>query len=244
MTDISLGDAQPAGGLRKRKTCSCGHPDVDGIVHKSTGCYEPEDDVDDRAEQAEVANTRGIELATPPPTPPGAVNPYAPTGWRKKTHLEFDAELPSGQMCRIMRLERDDILRMGIMEYLDTFTPSLLDDTVSEVQKQKEISDAMKRDPAKLQTMFEAIDKVVLFATVAPKITTDPQLVSYGNESDWGNPNFIPVALLNDIDTFDRMYIFGMAFGRDMDDLKSVFREQTQSLDGLANQSVVQQATE
>lgn len=161
------------------------------------------------------------------PNPPRfqkPANPYAPTGWRKKQRVEFDLELPSGQLCRIMRLERDDLLRMNLLEHLDTFTPILMDN-MSDEERQEKMEASLRDDPKGLNTMLSAIDKVVLACTVKPKITEDVKLVNYGTEDDWGNPNFTATVHLDDIDTFERMYIFGAAFGRSMEDLKSLFEQ-------------------
>jgi hypothetical protein len=98
----------------------------------------------------------------------------------------------------------------------------------------------VKNDPAALKRMLEAVDQVVMACTVAPRITNDQSLINYGTESDWANPSFVATVHLDDIDTFERMYIFGAAFGRSMDDLKSVL-EQAQSLDDVADVQNVQQ---
>ncbi len=168
----------------------------------------------------------------PASAPPA--NPYVVTGWRAKQHVEFDVTLPSGQVCRVRRLERDDLLRMDIMQYLDTFTPMLLEDSMSDEQREQMMTEEVKRNPEALQKMLKAIDKVVMVACVKPQITEDPAQVNYGGEFDWGNPNFTPVAFLDDIDTFERMAIFGAAFGQDMDALKSVL-QQAEGVGRLAN---------
>lgn len=167
-----------------------------------------------------------------PADPPA--NPYIVTGWRARQHVEFDVTLPSGQICRVRRLERDDLIRMDIMQYLDTFTPMLLEDSMTDEERERMMTDEVKKNPEALQKMLKAIDKVIMVACVKPQITEDPALVNYGGEFDWGNPNFIPVAFLDDIDTFERMAIFGAAFGQDMDALKSVL-QQAEGVGGLAN---------
>lgn len=195
----------------------------------------------ERAAQAEPVNVpppTGVpvdlsgEHVAPTFAPPA--NPYAPTGWRKKVRQEFDLELPSGQMCRIMRLERDDLLRMNLMEHLDTFTPMLMEGSLSDEERQAQMEATVKENPAALQKMLGAVDKVVLACTVAPRITEDEKLVNYGGPEDWANPKFVATVHINDTDTFERMFIFGAAFGRSMDDLKSLL-EQTEGLDGLAD---------
>lgn len=181
-------------------------------------------------------------VAEPLPVPPSApVNPYAPTGWQKKNRSEFDITLPSGQLCRVMRIEREDLFRMNLMGYLDTFTPMLMEDTISSEERGKRIRDTMATKPDSIANMFMAIDEICMAATIRPKVTDDENKVDYGGPGDWANPNFIATALISDISMEDRFAIFAAAFGRSMDDLKSLF-EQTPSVSSVADESSVQQA--
>jgi hypothetical protein len=178
-----------------------------------------------------------------PPEIKRPANPYAPTGWRRKQRVEFDVELPSGQLARVMRLDRNDLINMGLLKKLDTFTPLLFDETLSEEERTQKASKTVQDDPEAFDKMMDGVTAVVMACTVKPQITTDEKLVNYGDEEDWDNPNFIPVAFIDDIDTFDKMFIFGAAFGRQMDDLKSFLRE-TDGLDGLAAVESVQLPSE
>lgn len=178
-----------------------------------------------------------------PGDPAGATNPYAPTGWKHKQRVEFDITVPSGQLCRVMRLEREDLFRMDLIQYLDTFTPLLMSDSVSDAAARRQIEAAVKDDPMALSKMFIAIDQVVMASTIRPRVTDDENKVDYGGPQDWTNPRFIATAWINDLEMEDRMAIFGAAFGRSMDDLKSVW-EQTPSVGSMANESGVQQAAE
>lgn len=236
MSDVGLGAAKPVKKAKQRKRSV---PQQESPVDEPVGAdrYESAQPVDSRTGHEAIPD----DWAGKPVVSDRPVNPYAPTGWRKKTRLEFDVELPSGQKCRVIRLERDDLLKMNLLQELDTFTPMLLDDSMSDAEREGKAATLVKENPEALKKMLSAIDKVVLAATVAPKITEDPRLVDYGNESNWADESWVGTVLLDDIDTFERMYIFGAAFGRDMDDLKSVL-EQTQSVDSLADVSVVSQA--
>jgi hypothetical protein len=193
-----------------------------------------------------VQQAAAAATGEPPPRfgdPAGAVNPYAPTGWKRKQRVEFDITVPSGQLCRVMRLEREDLFRMNLIQYLDTFTPMLMQDSVSDAAARRQIQSAVKDDPAALSKMFIAIDQVVMAATVRPKVTDDENKVDYGQPADWANPKFVATAYINDLEMEDRMAIFGSAFGRSMDDLKSVW-EQDPGLGSVADQPGVQQAAQ
>lgn len=163
---------------------------------------------------------QSVFVPDPPP-----VNPYAPTGWRKKQRVDFDVTLPSGQLCKVLRLEREDLFRLNLMSYLDTFTPMLMEDTISAEERNRRMRDTMQKNPDSIANMFMAIDEVVMAATLRPKVTNDQKKVDYGGPEDWGNPQFIATAYIEDISMEDRMAIFASAFGRSMDDLKSVWEK-------------------
>lgn len=243
MTEVNLGsDAQPKKAAKAKKAKQPRRRSAPISTAPPQGSQAAADEIDEferlqseewesqRAAAAESVDSTTADSVVPPDFSGQAVfqppaNPYLVTGWKKREHTEFDVTLPSGQVCRIRRLERDDLLRMDLMQYLDTFTPMLLEDSISDLEREKMMTETVKENPEALQKMLKAIDKVVMAASVKPAITENPKLVNYGNQRDWGNPNFTPVALLDDIDTFERMYIFGAAFGRDMDDLKSVLQQ-------------------
>lgn len=187
------------------------------------------------AEQKAAAS--GVSVSDP------VVNPYAPTGWQAKNRLEVDIHLPSGQLARVMRFEREDLFRMNLMQYLDTFTPMLMEETISVDERNRRIRDKMSNDSNAIANMFMAIDEVVMAATIRPRVTNDKQKVDYGNPTDWQNPNFIATAFIGDITMDDRFAIFAASFGRSMDDLKSLF-EQTPSVASVADQSGVQPSAE
>lgn len=169
-----------------------------------------------------------------------STNPYAPTGWRMKHRNEFDITLPSGQLARIARLEREDLFRMNLMGYLDTFTPMLMEETISSDERNRRIRDRMNNDSSAVTNMFMAIDEVVMAAAVRPRVTDKQDQADYGSPKDWSNPNFVATAYINDIEMDDRFAIFAAAFGRSMDDLKSI-REQTAGMASVADMPSVQQ---
>lgn len=183
-----------------------------------------------------------------------AVNPYAPIGWAAKHRIEFDVRLPDvrdsdgsviqqGQLCRVMRMERDDLFRLNLHEYLDTFTPILMGQEMSEDERREAMEDKMQEEPEALTKMLGAIDIITMAACVKPRITDDPSKVNIGTPDDWTDPKFVATVPLDNISLMDRMYIFGAAFGRSMDDLKSVW-EQTEGLGSVEPQQVFQHVTQ
>jgi len=202
---------------------------------------QPEEGENFWSQQAQARQAEHVRDTIPPPSQP--VNPYAPTGWQAKRREQFDVTLPSGQLARITRLEREDLFRMNLMGYLDTFAPMLMEETISAEERAKRVREKMNKDPNAIANMFMAIDEVVMASTVKPRVTDKEELVDYGGPNDWSNPRFIATAYINDIEMDDRFAIFAAAFGRSMDDLKSVL-EQEASVASVADQPSVQQTPE
>jgi len=237
MTDVGLGDAQPQKAKRDKQKRRAPLTEAQEELARQLNVAEAAG-IPERAGAAQPIDSRTGEEVIPDdwqgfPVEKQPANPYAPTGWRKKNRVQFDLELPSGQLCLITRLERDDLLRLNLMQYLDTFTPMLLGNTATDEQNAADMTEIIQRNPQALQKLLTAIDKVVMACTLKPQITEDKSKVNYGDEDDWRNPDFVATVLLDDIDSFERMFIFGAAFGRDMDDLKSVL-EQAEGLGSLS----------
>ena len=203
-------------------------------------------------DEPSVGGTKVVE----PESIPGvdAVNPYAPVGWASKHRVEFDVRLPDvtdgtggivrkGQLCRLMRLERDDLFRLNLHEYLDTFTPVLMGQEMNEDERREAMEDKMREDPEALTKMLGAIDIITMAACVKPRITDDPAKVNIGSPDDWADPSFVSTVPIENISMMDRMFIFGAAFGRSMDDLKSLW-EQAEGMGSVADQQVLQQASQ
>lgn len=232
MSDVNVGKA------RKRQRPKAVRPAA--APRLATG---DEPDLNDLVE-IEPDTTEGYAPTGWADAPPVAdpVNPWAPTGWAAKARVEFDVKLPmSGQFCRLIRMERDDLFRLDLVEYLNTFLPLLMDDaTISAEAQQSKMEQTMKDDPSAITKMLRAIDIIAMTACVKPKITEDENLVDIGGPDDWANPNFIATVPLRNIPVVERMFIFGAAFGRSMDDLKSLL-EQAESLDGLGDFASIQQ---
>lgn len=177
------------------------------------------------------------------PEPARPANPYAPVGWKRRQRVEFDITTPTGQFCRVMRLEREDLFRLNLMKYLDTFTPMLMENSISDEERERRMKLKIKEEPDALTDMFMAMDEVVMAATVRPRVTNDDTMLDYGTPKDWDNPRFTATVHINDIVMEDRMAIFASAFGRSMDDLKSVFQE-APGVGSVADEPGIQQAAQ
>jgi len=141
-------------------------------------------------------------------------NPYAMTGWQKKSDEEFDLDLPSGQRCRVRKLTPNDVFKLGLLDMLDVFSPELLsgkDPGKAAARKVDEVN--ALRDKKKRNQLFDTVDQVVVACVVFPRVVAE--------ETDVFNPE--TTALVGDIEITDKMFIFGAVFGNDVNALKSVY---------------------
>jgi hypothetical protein len=129
--------------------------------------------------------------------------------------------MPSGQWCRIRRLDRIDLFKLKILDHLDNLLPQLID-IGDDDQKAAKIQDALKKNMDLVDDMYTVIDIIVMACSVRPLVTDDKTKVNYGTEADWANPEFTAVVHLDDIELEDRQLIFGSAFAGDAEALKSV----------------------
>lgn len=176
----------------------------------------PPDFVEQAKKYGLIKSDSGVKVAETLPPP----NPYVPTGWRKRQTVEFDLTLPSGQTCRARRLERNDVIKLKIVDQLDTLLPLLID-LPEGPERDEKIKQVMKDDPSAIEGMFGVIDIVVMACCLKPAVTANEAAVNYGTPLEWGDPTFVPIAYIDDIEPEDKVAIFAAAFGADMSDLKS-----------------------
>jgi hypothetical protein len=166
--------------------------------------------------------------------PVAPTNKYAATGWRRKQSVEFDLQVPSGQWCRVRRLEKNDIFRLRIVDHLDSILPMLVD-IGDGADKEKRIAESLKANAHLIDDMYTVIDVVVMACCINPAVTTE--LAAVNEDADPA------IVLIDNIDVDDRMVIFGAAFGRDANELKSVIPTQT-GVEPVSTGQVIQLPTE
>lgn len=134
----------------------------------------------------------------------GAEDKYALTGWKRKTDTTFDLPLPSGQTCLVKKLDVPDIIRMGLLEQLDTFTPQLIAEPGGEAKPSNDI-DFLKKlaDPEKFDKFEASLDKAVVASVVVPKVYEVPPSPAERVEDH---------LYVDEIDFFDKMAIFTAVF--------------------------------
>lgn len=190
----------------KRDWC-CGTP-IAG-PHISGCAYEP------REESA----------VEPPsaPNPPSGPAPAAASSVRAygfKRAVEFDLDLPSGDLVRVRKLNMNHIFALGITDLRDAFVGDLLSDgdgqtSGEEESAQKGFAEALL-DPERRAKLMGPIDRVVVAAVVCPTVVFDGE--SNGEQTN-----------VNDVDFVDKVMIFNEAAG----DVLAAFGGQQEALKSL-----------
>lgn len=132
---------------------------------------------------------------------------YALTVWGNKADEGKDFTTPSGQLCRIRKLEMLDILELDIIDLMDTFTKQLVAEPGKSKEQEEEATGAafldMLRDPARRHKVIDAINDVVPRAVIAPAVEPLPEK----------NYRKVPGTLyVDDLSLEDRFAIFGESF--------------------------------
>lgn len=99
------------------------------------------------------------------------IDPYAVTSWGETASSEpFGITLPSGQRCLVRRLEMEDVLANGLLNNLDAFSSSLLDEAGSaKAESPEEVLGAFQ-DKEKFGKLGDTINKIVLITVVKPSV--------------------------------------------------------------------------
>jgi hypothetical protein len=120
------------------------------------------------------------------------VGNYEPTGWGRKSPT-YDFKVPSGQTCLLRRPKIEDLLAVGMLDNIDQLT-QIASKNISKTETGKEESATVPeemRDPKTLGTIFGAVEKIVQYVVVRPRILDDPNCASCGREMEW---HFTPEA--------------------------------------------------
>lgn len=129
---------------------------------------------------------------------------FAPTQWKRKKS-QFEVTLPSGQKCLCRSVTMEDILELGILDVMDTFTGQLLAEPESkEADQSVSATFEMLKDKERRDKFLGAINKLIPKAVVLPRVHEDP-FPGYEKEED--------KVYVSDIELQDKMEIFAKTFG-------------------------------
>lgn len=151
---------------------------------------------------------------------------YAATAWGSAP-VPFEVELPSGQRCLVRKLQMEDVIRLNLIDALDTFSPQLMSDDKPEQPKTIKETMGLMGDPDKLDRLMESMDKVVVVCVVKPKVF---HLPNPGEERVEGR------AYIDYIGFEDKMTLFGEVF----EGMSEAERFREEPTDGMGDVAAVE----
>jgi hypothetical protein len=119
-----------------------------------------------------------VRQAIPLSPPFAPVDPYAPTEWGQPTEQDF--RCPSGQLCRVRRVDMMDLLGGGLLNNLDFVTKIVNEEHVPnaavgpKAREAKALSALSGSGPKEMEEFRKAIDGVVLRVVVKPSLWPIP----------------------------------------------------------------------
>lgn len=137
-------------------------------------------------------------------------NKYTPTAWGKGPEL-MDIELPSGQICQAQKLEMEDIIRLNIVNELDTFT-GIFSDSEEESTEETEL-ESIKRlsSGGNFDRVSVTINAVLVDSVKQPVVHPIPKDPVTGLDIPKENRPRGPI-YVDMIGFMDKMFIFGKVF--------------------------------
>jgi hypothetical protein len=131
---------------------------------------------DQRQAAAETAAHEAEYSLAPHPVPSQGVrpdaDPYQVTSWGES---EEDFRAPSGQLCRLRKVDPTDLLEMGILDEVSRLPGLVQSGPMAEAQGKPPQDDnrillEMLKDPAKLEGLMGLMDKLVAYVVVRPSV--------------------------------------------------------------------------
>lgn len=135
---------------------------------------------------------------------------YHATAWGVIDDGLMDIKLPSGQLCQAKKLEMEDVIRLNIVNELDTFT-SLFGDEDDAKQGDQDNLEAIKRmsDSGNMDRLMETLNTVTVDRVVQPPVLPIP-LGENGRPVPFEDR--APGVYVDNIKFLDKMAIFGEIF--------------------------------
>ena len=181
-------------------------------------------------------------------------NKYTATAWGAE--VTMDLEVPSGQLCLVRRPGISGLIKMGILDSLDSLTGLVQSehlDRVATAEGRKITSEdiaALSSNKDKLVQAVDLADKVIEYVVLQPDVKRpvvrdakgNPVLTD-GKEQPLADEDRVPGTVYTDnIDIMDKMYIFQFVVGG-VSDLETFRKEFGETLAGVEAIAGSQNAT-
>lgn len=123
--------------------------------------------------QAEHMKWEAAQMAmSPSPAAPSqAANPYAPTAWASDGPSEYDFQVPSGQLCRIRKIEAEMLIEAGILGQVTRLT-GVVQQGIDEAEGRKvqRVGEILQKDPAKSKEIIGVVNSLVCVVVLQPPL--------------------------------------------------------------------------
>jgi hypothetical protein len=168
-----------------------------------------------------------------------SVDPYAPTAWGQP--IEQDFTCPSGQVCRVRRVDIMDLLGGGLLNNLDFVTKIVQEEHIPNAAAGPKSTQAVQENavkalasggPEQMVEFKKAIDGVVLRVVVRPALWPVPEA---------GEPRVDGCVYVDSVSFTDKVEIFNWAVsgGQNAQEIKQFREEPVESLGAVESVEVV-----
>lgn len=181
-----------------------------------------------------------------PATPSRAKKPqdrkYGQKSWANQL---VDLDLPSGELAQVRRPGMQGLIKAGILNSVDGLTGIVQGEVIPKAEGKPSIdAKEIMKDPAKLESMMESVDKIVMYVVVKPEVlpTVVTQEMVNDETNEWTSKDLgaeieykdrLPGAVYVDyIDIDDKMFIMNFAVGGTRD-FESFRKESQAAVGGL-----------
>jgi hypothetical protein len=143
-------------------------------------------------------------------------DPYAPTIWGQPT--EYDFQAPSGQLCRMRKLDVIELMETNLINQVDFLTGTVQKDVIPKNRAARraaaerpaeapeedaaKILETFKKNPEKTGEFLGVLEEIVIRAVVRPKIYPLPEE---------GSPLVPGRVYINSVEFNDKIAIFNKA---------------------------------
>lgn len=148
--------------------------------------------------EQQLAEARANSTQTNVPTIPTA-DPYAVTAWGQ---VEYDFQVPSGQLCRMRKLLPEELVKEGILDQL-TRLPGLAQVEIDKAEGARPASLDQMPSGSDITALLDVLNKLIPLVVVQPKVYAD-------SEGESREPGRVYVS---DIELADRIAIMERATG-------------------------------
>lgn len=152
--------------------------------------------------EIQLAEARANSTQANVPTVPAApADPYAVTTWGE---TEYDFKVPSGQTCRMRKLQPEEMIATGILDQM-TKLPGIVQEQIDKAEGAPPVKVSVESvDTNQITSLLEVLNKLIPLVVAIPQVWPNP------GEYETRVPGRVYVG---DIELADRIAIMERATG-------------------------------